>query len=115
MANPVGFFCMKLTLTNLCFKGTTFLPCNGCLNIVNARVLNNLETVMPPEMGSSFPCYTVIAGVASAEPAALKTTSLEEALPPAQSMCSVKVLRAGGFLSSFALDERVTVTPVAQE
>lgn len=83
VGNPVGFFCMKLTLTNLCFKnlyciklfkGTTSLPRNGFLNIVNARVLNNLGTMMPPEMGSSSPCYPVIA-VGPAEPAAVRDIS----------------------------------------
>lgn len=99
MANPVGFFYMKLTLTNLCFKtlycvfkGATFLPHNGFLNTVNARVLNNLETMMPPEVGSSSPCYPVIAGVAAAEQAALETVSPEEVSSPAQSMQSIKAL-----------------------
>lgn len=67
---------MKLTLTNLCFKnlhciklfkGTAFLPHNGFLNTVNVSVLNILETVMPPVMGSSPACFPVIAGVAPAE------------------------------------------------
>lgn len=78
---PLCFFCMKLTLTNLCFKklyciklvkGTAFLPHNGFLNTLNVRVLNNLQTVMPPVMGSSSPGFPVIAGVASAEQAAYR-------------------------------------------
>lgn len=70
---------MKLILKNLCFKslycknffkGTFFLPCNGFVNTVNARVLNTLGTMMLLETGSSSPCYPVIAGTAPAEQAA---------------------------------------------
>lgn len=44
--------------------------CSGFLHAVSARVLNALEIIMPPETGSSSPCYPVIAGTAPAEQAA---------------------------------------------
>lgn len=124
VANLGRFYCAKLTLKNLgfrslyCkkfFRGTFFLPYSGFLNTVNASVLNSLETMMPPETGSSSPCYPVFAGTAPAEQAAPRGISGGSCLQLNQ--CALLRLSdaANSFLSSSALDERVKVMPVARE
>lgn len=78
MANLGRVFCLDKPVLQepLLCKVTRFsLPRKDFPNSVNARVLNNLETVMPPEMRSSCPCSPAGAGVAPAEGAACRAIS----------------------------------------